>query len=183
MADQGVIGQFGPWIISGIALVQVWAIALIKKLRRASIDIYESGNLEIGYSSFGPTAGLTGTLRAVNKDVFVKRMTVTITKLKDGSTHTFNWKAFRSNTISLNPNDPVRFEIASSFLLTGDNPFKYNIFFVDESFAAEVAPRVTGLTAKWYEFRARRLKELESEFKDTFKPYTGKPYDRDYLIR
>ncbi len=168
MADQGSVGQLGPWIISGIALIQVWVIAMAKKLRKASVDIYESGTIEVGYSGFGPTLGLTGTLRAVRKDVFIKRVTVKVIKLKDGATHNFNWRAFRSNTFSLNPSDPVQLEIASSFLLTEENPFKYNIFFVDDSFAAEVAPKVGGLSARWYEFRTNRLKQLEAEFKDTF---------------
>lgn len=168
MADNGNATQWGPWIISGLALAQVWGIGLFRKLKNACVDIYESGNIEVGYSGFGPTLGLMGTLRGLHKDVFVQRITATITKLKDKSVHTFNWRAFRSNTISLNPTEPLRYEVASSFLLMSNNPFKYNIFFVEESFTAEISPKVRQVSKAWIDFRMTRLEELKKQYPDKF---------------
>jgi len=49
------IAQLGPWIISAIALIQVWLIALFRRMRKPTIFIYESGNIELGYSTSDPT--------------------------------------------------------------------------------------------------------------------------------
>lgn len=157
------IAQLGPWIISGIALIQIWLIALWRRMRKPSLAIYESGNIELGYSNLGPTLGLMGTLRVLHKDAFAKRIRVIITRVKDSASHTFDWRFFRSPTIAINQNDPLRLEIASSFLLTQDNPFKYNILFVDEEFISTNAPKVGHIPARWFEFRTERLQRLEKE--------------------
>jgi len=157
------IGQLGPWIISAVALIQVWIIALFRKLRKSTIAIYESGNIELGYSTFGPTIGLWGTLRALHKDAFVKRIYLQVTRLRDSSTHIFNWRFFRSPTITISQSDPIRLEMVSSFLLTQNDPLKYNIVFVDEAFISENSPKVGHIPAKWMEFRNQKIKELERE--------------------
>lgn len=170
MSDlQGAAGgmSIGPWIISGIALVQVWVIALWKRyFRKAQVGIYESGNIEIGYSNLGPTIGLVGTLRTLHQDVFVKRIVVELVKAKDSAYHTLNWRAFRPNTISLNPAEPIRFEIASSFLLASNNPFKFNIVFADDDFIADISPRVGNISQVWHEYRTKKMNELEARLGD-----------------
>lgn len=177
MADANATSttQWGPWIISAIALAQVWIIALLKRVKKPSVEIYESGNIEVGYSGFGPTLGLLGTMRSLHKDVFVQRISATLTKLKDQSVHSFNWRAFRPNTISLGTAEPFRFEVASSFLLTSNNPFKYNIFFVDESFTAEISPKVIDVSQKWIEYRTKRLNELKKQYPDNFNMLLDNP--------
>jgi len=172
--DTGAI-QWGPWVISGIALIQIWVIAIIRRLKKPSLDIFESGNIEVGYSGFGPTLGLIGTLRVLYKDVFIRRVVTTITKLKDQSVHNFNWRAFRPNTFSPNPNTSLQYEIASSFLLTSNNIHKYNIFFVDESFTAEIAPQIGRVLKEWLDFRARRLKEIKDKSQDNINLLLNNP--------
>ena len=167
--------QWGPWIISAIALVQVWIIAIFKRIKKPIVEIYESGNIEVGYSGFGPTLGLLGTMRSLHKDAFVERITATLTKLKDHSVHSFSWRAFRPSTISLGTTEPFRFEVASSFLLTCNNPFKYNIFFVDESFTAEISPKVLDVSQKWVEYRTRKLNELKKQYPDNFNMLLDNP--------
>ncbi len=68
-------------IIAVTALVQPWFIALWKKFFRSpKIEIYPSGSLEIGYSDYGTTIGLHGTLRAPHGDVFVKSLRLQLTE-------------------------------------------------------------------------------------------------------
>jgi len=106
---------------------------------------------------------LAGTLRVLHKDVFLKYIHVKVNKGKDSACHLLNWRAFKSNTILLNPNNPPPIEIAASFLTQSD-PFKYNIFFVDELFNAEISPKVAQVTTKWNNFRKKKLQELEQKF-------------------
>ena len=72
----GSISNIGPWIISGLALIQVWIVALWKKFRKPVVEIHQSGAIEIGYGSFGPSIGILGTLRTLHKDVFVRNIQV-----------------------------------------------------------------------------------------------------------
>jgi hypothetical protein len=84
-------------VVALIALIQPWAVYLWKKfIRKEEINLYPTGSIEVGYSSFGPTIGLNGTFRCLNQDVFVNSISVEIIKQKDKSTHSFDWGVFRS---------------------------------------------------------------------------------------
>lgn len=65
------------------AILQVWAIAVWKKLRKGKIQIFETGWIEVGFISFGLIITLTGTLRAERKDVFVQEVSVSVTRDSD----------------------------------------------------------------------------------------------------
>jgi len=156
--------NLGPWIVSLIALAQVWVIALLKKLRRPRLALYETGTLEVGYATLGPTLGKMGTLNTSHKDAFIRGIRITVTKKKDSSSHVFQWRAFRSSVIAFKPGDEPPMEVAASFLLQQTNPFKYNILFVDDAFLAEVTPKVSNLAVKWNEYRNAKLKELQQKY-------------------
>ena len=162
MAD-GVISQFGPWVLGGIGVVQPWLIAAFKRLRQPDVRIHETGSLEVGYGSFGPSIGIAGTLQGLHRDVFVRRMYLQLVRSRDGATHHFDWKVFRSNTLSLSGAPPQTFEPAAGFLLRTDNPFRFNIFFVDAYFVAEHQARVNGIPQRWEEFMAAKVEEWGDE--------------------
>ena len=93
-------------VIAIIALVQPWLIALWKKFsRNPEIEIYPSGNLEIGYSEYGPTIALHGTLRALHGDVFIKRIRIRVRRVRTNEEHWFAWAAFRSPVLAFKPAD------------------------------------------------------------------------------
>ncbi len=162
MADTSI----GPWIISGIALAQVWVIALVKRLRKGKVELYPTGNLEIGFSGFGPTIGVIGTWRALHRDTFVKSIALRVVRSRDGSSHTFNWRAFRDTAFSFDPSFVPKFEFASSFLLTANTPTRYSIFFVDDAFTADVSPKVATLSATWTQFREEQFEALPEEVRN-----------------
>ncbi len=59
-------------LIAIIALLQPWAAWLWKTLFvKGRVETCAAGFLEVGYSDFGPTVAMQGTLRALYKDVFV----------------------------------------------------------------------------------------------------------------
>jgi hypothetical protein len=60
--------DIGPWILGFIALVQVCIVGLSKKLRKGTLEIYESGLIEIGYGDLGPGVALMGTLRCLENE-------------------------------------------------------------------------------------------------------------------
>ena len=54
-------------VASGVAMAQPWAIGFWKRyIRRGTITPYVTGFIELGFSDFGPTIAIDGTLRALN---------------------------------------------------------------------------------------------------------------------
>jgi hypothetical protein len=97
------------------------------------LELYESGQIEVGFSTFGPTLGLFGTLRALHQEMFVSNIQVHVTRESDSSIREFQWAAFRPNTITLAPaaQQPLSFETASGFMVSQNAPRRFNIFFID----------------------------------------------------
>lgn len=154
--------DYGGHLLGILALVQVWLIAVWKRFfTRGRLDVHPTAAIEVGFSNFGPTIALLGTLRAQNHDVFVRRMRVQVVRLRDQAQHTFGWRAFRSSTISLNPTAPPVLEVAGSFLVTPGTPRQYNVFFASEGFAAEYQAHVQPLRDTWLAFLDTELRKVD----------------------
>lgn len=153
------IRSYGTLILAVYGIVQVWIIALWKKfIRQGKINIYETGNIEIGYSTFGPTIGLNGTLRAMGKDIFVKSMDLLVIREKDKAQHIFKWIAFRPPKIDLAGSQPITMEIPSSFLISSDSPHRFNIIFNDNDLFEDIRPLVNEYIAEWYKVTGQLTK-------------------------
>jgi hypothetical protein len=162
--DAQHIPYFKDWgdLVAVIALIQVWIIALWKKyIKKGAIALYEAGSIEVSFSIWGPSIALLGTLRAINKDIFVNDITITITRLKDKAQQFLKWKAFRSHLFSISPRDDIKLEVASSVLIRKDYPHKYHIYFATDAFANEYRPQVRPYTEAWGEFVRARLEAAE----------------------
>jgi hypothetical protein len=156
MDDLSAHTNLGPWIISAIALLQVWVIEAWKRVRRAKLDWYESQNIEVGFSTFGPTLGLLGTLGVRHKDFLVRSISTTIIRQADRMTRSFQWHTFRSQKVNVGKDEPVSTELVSSFLLSPQAPFKFNIFFQDAAYVADVNPKATAMVTAWTKFISDR---------------------------
>ena len=161
------IAELGPWVLGFAALAQVWIIALWKRYRKGAIQVYESGMIEIGYSTRGPTIGLMGTVHSVHKEVFVQRINVVLTRSSDGATHDLSWRALRPKTSSLVDDHIDSVEFPLSFLLKPSDPFRFNILFVEDAFVPALKPVVDPVASEWYEFRRKRIDEIDKAPKST----------------
>ena len=132
-------------------VIQIWLIALWNKyIRKGTINIYETGNIEIGYSNFGPTIGLNGTLRALNKDVFVRAINLLVVREKDKAQHIFQWMAFRPPKIDLAGSQPISMEIPSGFMISSNSPHRFNIFFNDNGCFGDIRYLFGVYISEWY---------------------------------
>lgn len=139
---------WGSLAIAIAALVQPWVIALWKRfVRQQRIDIYESGTIEVGFSRFGPTIGLNGTLRAMYRDVFVSSIELCLVRRKDHLRHTFAWGVFRSP--SFGAEKDTTFQICSGFMLQEKSPFAYNVQFWDRDTLDEMRPSIERIRKEW----------------------------------
>ena len=146
-----LIKSYGAFVLAFIGFIQFWIKILWDKyFRKGEIDYHETGTIEIGYGNFGPTIGLNGTLRALNKDVFVKSIDLVVIREKDKSQHIFTWLAFRPPKIDLGGSQPMLLEIPSGFLISINSPYKFNIVFNDNKLFEEIRPQFNDYLVEWY---------------------------------
>ncbi len=138
-----------------IAILQPWAIRVWERYRRrGSLCIYEAGAIEIGYAIVGPTVGLMGTLRAVNEDQFVSRISVSVTRRKDGARHVLEWAVLRPSSLTLGGNQPLSVEIPTGFLIPTAQPYRFNIQFHDALTSIDVTKNLTRARDGWQTYLA-----------------------------
>lgn len=122
---------WGSLIIATTALLLPglrWAYQ--KWIIKARVEVHETHHIYLGYSAYGPVINLTGTLRALDRDVFIRNMEVSLVRKSDSSTHRFEWGTFSSKKLIL-AIQPQDYEIPSGFMLTTTEPKAYNISFMD----------------------------------------------------
>lgn len=141
---------WGALIVAFLALIQPWLMAFWRKyVRRQRVDVFETGNIELGFSSIGPTIGLYGTLRALHRDAFIRTIELRLVRQQDNLQHAFSWGIFRSPTVSLGDQQNPSFQLCSSFLLSEQSPFHYNIQFWDRQTQEQIRPLVEKLKEAW----------------------------------
>jgi hypothetical protein len=148
---------YGTLIVAGYAVIQVWIIALWKKyFRKGKLSIFKTGQIEIGYSNFGPAIALAGTLRAEFKPVFISEISLKLIRLKDTSTHKLEWTAFRSSQLRTSK-EPISLDLPSSFNVSLEQPHRYNIFFSDRKVQNELTPFLNSTSEEWNKFITSKI--------------------------
>ncbi len=147
-----IISKYGTFIIAVIALIQPW-IAYLWKIffRQAKIEIFPTGPIEVGFSQFGPTIGLQGTLSCLNRDIFVSSIALKVIREKDNSTHNFEWGAFRSQKLT-HKGEEAEIELPYGFMLTTSQPKRYNIVFFDNDVRYQMQDELQKVQVKWQDF-------------------------------
>jgi len=145
-----IFERWGALIIAALALIQPWLISIWKKyISHGRVEFYETGNLEIGYSGFGPNIGMNGTLRAINKDTFIKSIKLEVTKAKDSSLHRFEWGVFRNEKFTYTGENQATYELPSGFMLAPSSPKKINIQFHDSQIKNEIHGDLRKVSDAW----------------------------------
>lgn len=124
-------------------------IERLVRRRRAHIDMHLAGRLEVGFSTFGATIGLQGTLQAVGVDGFVSYSRLTVERVADNLRHEFQWAVFRG--VQLSPSLDTS-EIASGFLLSVAAPRRFSIQFHDSGTADSLRQALTDLQRLWMDY-------------------------------
>ncbi|TAJ27065.1 MAG: hypothetical protein EPO64_05840 [Nitrospirae bacterium] len=158
--------KHGTLMLAIYGVVQLWLISLWKNfIRIGKVSIFKTGRLEISYSNYGPTLAVNGTLRAQRKDVFVKDISITVTKERDGSTHLLEWTAFRSPQLRLSQTDPIALELPSGFIVRADQPYRYHIFFSDRKTSSELEPLLLEVHGAWQKYLSAKQNEIAESLK------------------
>lgn len=126
---------FAVSIVSQL-LVQIFTV-LFKLIYRPAIHFYPAGMIEVGFGTLGPNLTLFGTMQAVRNDFFVTEVEVSVQRMDSDTTHTLEWRALKPYVFGLEEEPDMKFELVSAFSLKKEQPFKYNIVFVDDAFVTE----------------------------------------------
>lgn len=164
------IQSYGILILAAIGVAQFWVKVLRDKFfRKGEIDYYETGTIVIGYNPQGPTIGLQGTLRASNKDVFVKSIDFLVVRERDKAQHIFKWVAFQSPKIDMTGNQPIPMELPSSFLISPNSPHRFHIIFNDNNLFEDIRPLLNEYYSNWYT-TTQELNKVWPPFAGTYPP-------------
>lgn len=159
------IKDYSAHILGFLALIQVWLIAFWNKwIVKGRVEFYPSANIEIGYSAFGSTIGLPGTLRALDKESFLINMTLKSKRNEDSKTHELIWRAFRSSTFSPKTMQPEYLEMATSFTLHSSTPKPIHVFFSSSQFASEYISKAEKLKREWSNYCLQNASKLMKEY-------------------
>lgn len=155
-------------IVAILALIQPWIVALYKKFfLRGKIHIYETDTIEVGFSGLGPTIGLYGTLRAIQRDQFIRSINLAVVRQRDSSTHQFEWGLFRSGKASVSSPDDISFELPSGFMLMTKAPHRYNILFTEKQVRDDIQTHAQDVKKAWsdrvHEMIGKQLIEMREE--------------------
>jgi hypothetical protein len=133
--------SWGSFIVAAVALLQYWIIAAWRRyFRPGTLDIHETGPIEIGYSRYGPTIGLYGTLRSVHRDIFVRDALLVVRRLRDQSQHRFDWAWARSGTAT---------ELPAGFLVPESQAQRYNLIFADVDTREDIGRTLAPVSEDW----------------------------------
>ena len=146
-----VLNDYATPAIAVLAFLQYWAILFwLRFIRKGKIEIHETLRIEVGYHEAGPSLGIHGALRGLNRDLFVEHISLRLTKLKDSSKHEFVWGVFRTRQFSGTGEDRGTMEIPYGFLLSPTSPRRFNIQFHDWLAQDEMRRALEPFTQDWY---------------------------------
>jgi hypothetical protein len=132
-----------------IAFAALFRPDIERLFRRGAVDLHPAGRLEVGFSTFGPTIGLQGTLQAIHRDAFVTYSRVMVERITDNLRHEFQWAIFRPQSLGANLQQA---EIASGFLLSVAAPRRFNIQFHDTGTADTFRQSLIDLQKLWIDY-------------------------------
>lgn len=145
------LNSIGPWILSLLALLQVWILEAWRKWRTGKIEIH-ANQIEVGYGVLGPVFSIFGTMRCTRNDVFVEEVRAELVRERDNAKHSFTWLAVRPTTVSVTGESPQELELASAFQVKKGNSRKFGFLFHEERFREEHRPMLEALEQRWVEY-------------------------------
>ena len=145
------------FVVAATALVQPWLVSLWRRIA-SMIDIYETPFVEIGFSTFGPTLGLFGTLRSRNRDLFIHTIYLTLSRQEDKFSRRFEWGVFRTAKATIGQTTKsgvdqageVSMDVPNGFMISTAQPYRYNILFIDPIiFHQQLKPILAEFRTSW----------------------------------
>jgi len=114
------------------------------------ISNHISEDLEVGFSSYGPSLGLSGVFSVKDTHEFVHKIVLSIQSSGHSDHHDLEWFAFREHDFVTGDFSDMHAKSPSKFMVLPLNPKPYNILFVDNARYAEMKPHLQELKMYWH---------------------------------
>lgn len=128
--------------------VNVWRNFIIRPQLNNSI----APIVEVGYSHYGPTFSIAGTLTARNAVILIHNICTEITNIDNKSTHFMDWFAFRPTQYVMGNFSKIELTTASKFTIPPNKAHPYNILFIDNGRFSEMKPLLQVIKNAWAEY-------------------------------
>lgn len=135
--------------------VNVWRNFIIKP----RLDSFIAPIAEVGYSHYGPTFAIAGTLTARNTVALIYNICTEITNANKKSAHFMDWFAFRSAQHTMGNFSELELTMTSKFTITPKKIHKYNILFIDNGRFSEMKPLLQAIKTAWAEYLVTAAKD------------------------
>jgi len=160
------ISQFlqgwGAIIIAFIALVQPLLIWTYRQLfLQGNVVITERMRPEVGFTVMGPTMGLTGVMLCEKQTAFVTELRAVVTRIRDGSVHTFSWQLERTETIDDKGGTKVTGSIAMPFLFPSDSTRPYDELMTEAAVSGDLRTLQSQLANDWRNYVVENVGGVE----------------------
>lgn len=136
-------------IVGVLALFRPELMQLVRRARNR-IELFPLPRIEVGFSNFGPTIGIGGTIRSIPSDQFIRGMSIKLVRKRDSLTHTFDWAVFRS--VGVLPSDVKDIRVAMGFKIAGGDAMPINIQFFDNDSRSRIEEQLLRLHNAWLEY-------------------------------
>lgn len=176
--------DYGTLMLAIYGILQLWIVGIWKMIfRRARVENFLTNTVEIGYSNFGPTVALFGTLASLHKESFINNISLIVRRIRDNAEYHFDWLAFRSTQFSIGINPQITFELASGFMITPTQPHRYNILFSDRQRWSEMEPLMRQIERDWSDRIRSNLPSATINYNELFANFVREERSTDFHTR
>jgi hypothetical protein len=160
------IQTYGALTLAIYAIVQVWVIALWKRIS-GKLTIFETGGVDLGFGGFGPAITLTGTFRAERKDMFIRKVDLRVVREVDNATFALEWLAFKAPEIKIGDPTATTFEVPSGINVLVSQPKRYSIVFCDKKIQNTLNRQLIRVSQEWRRFLLGKQQSIQRALKNS----------------
>jgi len=155
--DLGDIATWAGTIVAVIALLRPELGALFTRVTN-KLEFYPLDFVEVGFSNFGPTIGIAGTVEALPNSELIS-LSKTVVARTENPAHELRWLAFKPLSVALQP-DLKDVQAAAPFRLPGQQARQMSILHCDRGFLKDISNDLLLLRNRWNDFLARDLPSI-----------------------
>lgn len=141
------VAQWAVAIISLLALVRPELEALYKRFV-TEVVLHPRDRLEIGFSGYGPSVGITGSIQSVSNDSLIRDINLKLVRLSDNKTHRFSLGFSRIRKIT-QQGETAEAELATAFTIKRGESRSIDFMFLDSSTQKRFDPELVTLREAW----------------------------------
>lgn len=118
-------------------------------LLRPKFQHYVAKMVELGFTQYGPTMIISGTLTASSRVVFISELTLTLTRKRDTSRFLLTWFAFRPHSFEVQGIKGSEMKMTDKFMVAPGESFPYSLIFIDQDRYSYCKPSLTRIKRLW----------------------------------